>query len=85
MIFIREFFDRILVFIVFLLTVGIYWFKASPFSEQLVVTVCGGLLGMLIGRRLPQAAETKTNVEKAEVQEINLNGGTNPPLKIEEK
>ena len=71
MTFTREFFDRILVFLVFAITVGIYWFKATPFSEQLVVTVTGGLLGMLIGRRLPQAAEPNINVENADIKEVN--------------
>lgn len=51
--FLREFFDRILMFTVFLVTVCIYWFKASPFAEQLVVTVASGLLGMLIGKMMP--------------------------------
>lgn len=70
MTFTKEHFDRILVFVVFIVTVAIYWFKATPFSEQLVVTVTGGLLGMLIGRR---QAQGDTNIDTATVQTPALN------------
>lgn len=65
--FLREFFDRILMFIVFLVTVAIYWQKASPFAEQLVVTVAGGLLGMLIGRLKSAPSVEADKVETGDI------------------